>query len=179
MNEPVYICPQCGKTDGFTELVWEQRKYFVDRHREGIGFSDAVEDSEVLVQVTCDNCNTIVASFNVAPPKKDDQDFWKDLPQYWEDLPTNTDCSDEDGLYRSEFARQLKTDTANELDVILDEYWTAPKEKRITMNWIFVRLCGYTLPAIVKKAHGNDPNGKEVADDEEMKPENSKEKGEN
>lgn len=152
MNEPTYQCSQCGNGDAFTELVWEQRRYPIDRRGETTSNSDAVEGTEVPVEVSCDQCGAKVVRFSITPPKEDDQKFWMDSPQYWEDLPANTDCTDEDGIYRSEFIEQFST-AVNDLDVIIDEYWTASKEKRITMNWIFVRLCGYTLPAIVKNAH--------------------------
>jgi len=60
MNEPIYICRQCGNTEVFTELVWEQRRYRIDGHGEAIGVSEPVEDTEVPVQVSCDNCGAVL-----------------------------------------------------------------------------------------------------------------------
>jgi len=87
----------------------------------------------------------------------EEAEFWKKLPHYYEDLPGYTDLNDSDGKYIAEFTNQFSTDVTREFNAILREYHAAPIEKRIAMNWLFARLCGYSLPSLIKKAHGHEP----------------------
>lgn len=60
MNQPNYTCPKCGNTSAFNELVWEQRRYPIDHHGETIGVSEAVEETEVPIQISCARCGAII-----------------------------------------------------------------------------------------------------------------------
>jgi len=156
MNEPIYVCPKCANLEAFTELVWEQRKYPIDGYGNTSGVSDVVEDTEVSIEVTCDHCGAIVVQHGTAPPQN--HEYLKQVPQYWEDPPAYTDFEDTDSKYQAQFMECIATDDVYEFDTILQEYAAAHPDKRFVVNWLFIRLCGYSLPSIVKKAHGHEPD---------------------
>lgn len=66
MNQPNYTCPECGNTSTFTELVWEQRRYPIDHHGETISVSEAVEDTEVPIQISCADCGAVISQREVS-----------------------------------------------------------------------------------------------------------------
>lgn len=160
MNDQINTCPQCGNT-AFVELVWEQRRYYTDGTGTTLHVSDPIAGTTVLVEKSCVHCDATLMKQEIKPPRPDDGfwNFWKDLPQYWEELPIYTDFWDENGSYHTQF-RNLFANKKSEFDLILEEYSVAPARDRIMINWLFIRLGDYSLPAIIKKAHGYEPDVK-------------------
>lgn len=162
MNEQTTTCPQCGNTEIFVELVWEQRRYHIDGTGETLYASDPIEGTELLIEKSCKHCGAIVEKQEIKPPRLIEDgfwEFWKGLPHYWEELPTYTDFS-ENNNYLS-IIKELVANRNTAFDNVLEEYDIAPAEARIMINWLFIQLCGYSLPAIIKKAHGYEPDPNE------------------
>lgn len=166
MNNPTYPCPKCGNTERFVELVWEQRRYPIDRRGETTGVSESVEETEVPIQFSCANCGNVIKQLEVScfrdgfyitnyqPVKEAKQ---SELSSCWEELPDYTDFDDLDGMYLKEFTLEaLETTVENKFQEILREYQAAAPAKRIVMNRLLTILCGYSLPELIKKAHGSE-----------------------
>lgn len=81
---------------------------------------------------------------------------WKAETWKSRDLPTETDFSDVDGLYGTEFAKQFASDTEYEWPALLDYYLCGSVEFRSGINRAFISLIGYTLPSMVEMAHGKN-----------------------
>jgi hypothetical protein len=165
MNEPTYTCPACGNTDVFIELVWEQRRYPIDGAGETTAVSEPVEETEVPVEVSCARCGAVVKQLEIScfragayitnyQPKQEFRDFLRRD----EDLPPYTDYDDTIGQYLEEFNYLVTTENQCYFTSILHEYRVAPTKKRILINWLFIQLCGHSLPNIIKKAHGHEPD---------------------
>lgn len=162
MNEQPTTCPKCRNTEIFVELVWEQRRYHIDGFGETLYASDPIEDTEFLVEKSCEHCGAIMEKNEIKPPSASDDgfwNFWKDLPHYWEELPTYTDFSKNDKYLR--IVKELVANRNATFENILEEYDVAPVDARIMINWLFVQLCGHSLPAIIKMAHGYESDVKE------------------
>ena len=167
MNEQIVACPNCGNTEIFVELVWEQRRYHIDGAGETLYTSDPIEGTEFLIEKFCKHCWAIIEKKEIKPPGAIDDgfwEFWKNLPHYWEELPAYTDSWDESGNYHTQF-KDFFVSKNSDFDLILEEYDLAPERDRIMINWLFIRLCGYSLPSIIKKAHGYEPDAKEPEGD--------------
>lgn len=166
MNEQIVACPNCGNTEIFVELVWEQRRYHIDGTGETLYASEPIEGTEFLVEKSCKHCGAIMEKKEIKTPGVVDDgfwEFWKNLPHYWEELPAYTDFS-ETHNYRSTVKELIVKQNAA-FDNVLEEYDLAPDRERIMINWVFIQLCGYSLPAIIKKVHGYEPNAKEPEGD--------------
>jgi hypothetical protein len=70
------------------------------------------------------------------------------------DLPADVDLEDNEGRYGSKFHELWTTDVEYEWPTLLSWYQDSDARTRATINLVFVRLVGYTLPSVVDLAHG-------------------------
>lgn len=151
-DETKYRCGHCGNSKSFTETVWEQRRYPLDGAGETTGASDLVEYTEVPIEVSCDGCGKIVMEYGTTSPEI--LEYLKQMPEYWRDLPSDADREDFAGKYLEHFTGLFASMKTNEFDTIIQEYTSLAPDKRFVMNWLFTKLCGYSLPSIIERTHG-------------------------